>query len=576
MKRSMIDPDEALRRTLDLAARPTSEFVTLDDALGRFLGADIHTPWDLPAHDNSAMDGYAIRAADTADATGVHPVRLTIVGSVFAGTRPTAIVGPGQAVRIMTGAVIPAGADTVVRQEATRAGEGVVDVRIASDRGNNVRLRGETLRRDELVLRVGTKVTSQEIALLAAFGRCQVPVARRPTVHVVTCGDELHDAHEAADDLTVDSNGPMIAAMAREADAIAYRSGPVKDDLEQLRAHLLQVLSTVDVLITIGGASVGERDLVVDALRAHGAELVFHTVALKPGKPVGLFILREKPVFVLPGNPAACSMTFDRLVRPFLLAVQGVPREQVSRPRLPAILANDVHKQPGLTYYLRGWAELALGGLQVRLPPRQSSGQLTAGLEGNAVAIIPAGPGTVFAGTPVEIELLKPPHVAPRPPILAFAGYSGSGKTTALTALISRLSARGVRVAALKHDAHEFQLDREGKDTAKFSAAGATAVGIASASRRAVIATTSRATTLAELIATITVEVDVILVEGYKHDDIPKIVVHSDGIRELSPRGPGVLAVISDSACGVAVPVFSHGDDEALEAFVLSFIRRSV
>jgi len=269
-------------------------------------------------------------------------------------------------------------------------------------------------------------------------------------------------------------------------------------------------------------------------------------------------------------------MTFDRLVRPFLLAVQGVPREQVSRPRLPAILANDVHKQPGLTYYLRGWAELALGGLQVRLPPRQSSGQLTAGLEGNAVAIIPAGPGTVFAGTQVEIELIKPPQVAPRPPILAFAGYSGSGKTTALTALISRLSARGVRVAALKHDAHEFQLDREGKDTAKFSAAGATAVGIASASRRAVIATTSRATTLAELIATITVEVDVILVEGYKHDDIPKIVVHRDGIRELSPRGPGVLAVISDSACGVAVPVFSHGDDEALEAFVLSFIRRSV
>ncbi|MBK6845526.1 MAG: hypothetical protein IPG88_25075 [Gemmatimonadetes bacterium] len=108
------------------------------------LGADIHTPWDLPAHDNSAMDGYAIRAADTADATGVHPVRLTIVGSVFAGTRPTAIVGPGQAVRIATGAVIPAGADTVVRQEATRVSEGVVDVRIASDRGNNVRLRGET------------------------------------------------------------------------------------------------------------------------------------------------------------------------------------------------------------------------------------------------------------------------------------------------------------------------------------------------------------------------------------------------------------------------------------------------
>ncbi|MBK6845525.1 MAG: hypothetical protein IPG88_25070 [Gemmatimonadetes bacterium] len=151
-------------------------------------------------------------------------------------------------------------------------------------------------------------------------------------------------------------------------------------------------------MITIGGASVGERDLVVDALRAHGAEIVFHLVALKPGKPVGLFILREKPVFVLPGNPAACSMTFDRLVRPFLLAVQGVPREQVSRPRLPAILANDVHKQPGLTYYLRGWAELALGGLQGPAPTATELGAAHRGPRGNAVAIIPAGPGTVFAG----------------------------------------------------------------------------------------------------------------------------------------------------------------------------------
>ncbi len=569
----MIAPDEALRRALKLAERSPQEFVTLDDSLGRFLATDVRAPWDLPAYDNSAMDGYAIRAADTLQASGRAPVRLNIVDRVMAGQQSNVPVGAGQAVRIMTGAALPAGADTVVRQEATVATNTTVDVRIASERGNNVRLRGETLHQDDLILRRGARISSQELGVLAAFGLSQVPVARRPLVHVVTCGDELHPVSEAADGLTIDSNGPMIAGMSRETGARVSRSGPLKDDAEPLRRHLVEASGDADLLITIGGASVGERDLVVDSLLAEGAKLIFHRVALKPGKPVGLLLLQGRPVFVLPGNPAACAMTFDRLVRPFLRSMLGAAPDQLSRPQLPATLTNEVPKQPALTYFLRGHAELSRAGLRVMVPARQASGQITAGLFGNALVTLPAGSGLIKAGQSVQVELLASPPIAPRPPVLAFAGYSGSGKTTALTALICRLRARGLRIAALKHDAHEFQLDREGKDTARFTAAGATAIAIASASRRAVIEETARPTTLNELIAAISVDVDLILVEGYKHSDVPKIVVQRQGIDSYPASGPNVVAVLTDTPDGLSLPTFAHEDESALEAFVVEFIK---
>ena len=570
----MITPEDALARTFQLARSPDLEEVDLDEALGRVLGEDLVAAWDLPAYDNSAMDGYAIRAADTEGAHGSEPVRLEVVGRVFAGERPTTAVGPGQAVRIMTGAALPEGADTVVRQEATQAYDGAVDVRIASDRGNNVRLRGEATRKDDRVLPKGAKIRSEEVALLAAFGRSRVLVGARPTLHVLTCGDELHPVDNAREGLTVDSNGPMIAAMAREAGAIASRSGPLRDETDLLQIHIHRALESCEVLVTVGGASVGERDLVVNTLLGEGAELVFQRVALKPGKPIALLLLRGKVVFVLPGNPAACAMTFDRFVRPFLLIRQGMPSEAVSRPRLPALLTGEVHKQPALTYYLRGQAELGPTGLQITLPPRQSSGQLNPGHLGNAIATIPAGSASLAAGTAVEIELLGPPTLAQRPPVLAFAGYSGSGKTTAMVALIARLKARGIRVAALKHDAHGFQLDREGKDTARFTAAGASAVAIASKDQRAVIATTSRPSTLAELLSTVSIDVDMILVEGYKDDDIAKIVVHREGIREAPIDGPGVLAVLRDGSPGRnGVPVIPADNPERLEAFVLGWYR---
>ncbi len=570
----MIAPDEALRRALELAECSPQEFVALDDSLGRFLAADVHAPWDLPAYDNSAMDGYAIRAADTLQASGKSPTRLEIVGRVLAGQEANVPVGPGQAVRIMTGAAMPAGADTVVRQEATIAADTTVDIRIASERGNNVRLRGETLRQNDLILRRGTRISSHELGVLAAFGLDPVPVSRRPAVHVITCGDELHPVSEAADGLTVDSNGPMIAGMARETGARASRSGPLHDDAEPLRKHLTRASQSADLLITIGGASVGERDLVVDSLLAEGATLIFHRVALKPGKPVGLLLLQGRPVFVLPGNPAACAMTFDRLVRPFLRTMLGTPRDQLLRPRLPAMLTGEVPKQPALTYFLRAQAELSRAGLRVRVPARQASGQITAGLFGNAIATLPAGSGVIKAGQSIDVELLSAPTIAAGPPVLAFAGYSGSGKTTALSALICRLRARGLRIAALKHDAHEFQLDREGKDTARFTAAGATAIAIASASRRAVIEETARPTTLSELIATLSIDVDLILVEGYKHDDVPKVVVQRQGIRSLPASGPSVVAVLTDRPEGITLPTFAHGDESALEAFVLEFLRQ--
>ncbi|MCA9716147.1 MAG: molybdopterin-guanine dinucleotide biosynthesis protein B [Myxococcales bacterium] len=572
----MISLNEALCRVLDFAHPLPSEAVPLDESLGRHLAVDVHARADLPAYDNSAMDGYAVRAMDIASACGSSPTTLRVVSRVFAGDLTPLQIGEGEAARIMTGGKLPEGADSVVRQEATSVDEtaGTVDVRVAVAVGKNVRRRGEQMRAGALALRAGQRITPDVIAMLAAVGCVTVEVACAPKVSVVTCGDELCSLDRERAGAIIDSNGPMIRAMAQAAGASATRRGPAPDEPAVLREQLIAAARGADVLITIGGASVGERDLVPDVLRELGARFVFHKIAIKPGKPVGFAVLDSVPIFVLPGNPEACARTFDLLVRPLLVALQGGAARRVAR--LPATLRNSVRKQPALEYFIRGDAKLTPGGLEVTVRDRQGSAQVGAGVDTNAIAILPSGAGQFFAGAPVEIELRGPLPASTGPLLLGFAGYSGSGKTTVIEALLRRLRARGLRVAALKHDAHEFQLDTEGKDTYRFAQAGAVAVGIASKTRRAVIARTERPSTLRELIGALTIEVELILVEGYKREDVPKIVVNRRGVKQLSTRARDVIAVISDEPSVTEErPCFAHEDHDGLEAFVLEFIANS-
>ncbi|RMH14454.1 MAG: molybdopterin molybdenumtransferase MoeA, partial [Gemmatimonadetes bacterium] len=334
------------------AARPLPpEDVALGEALGRALAEDVTAPWALPPWDNAGMDGYAVRAEDVRGASPDAPVTLEVVGVARAGALELPSPGPGQAVRIMTGAPLPEGADSVVRVEGTDAEAGQPGrVRVLADRdaGGNVRPGGQDWAAGERLLSAGTTVTPGVVAVLAAAGRSSVRVHGRPTVALLPNGDELAPPHDherlRAGHAIPESNSHTLAAAVRQVGAHARRLDPVPDDEDALAAALARTLDA-DVLVTLGGASMGEGDLIKRVLDRHGFELDFWRVRMRPGSPVSFGLLARPegpplPVFGLPGNPASAFVTFQVFVRPFVLALAGHAR--VHRRVVRATAAEDI------------------------------------------------------------------------------------------------------------------------------------------------------------------------------------------------------------------------------------------
>ena len=436
----------------------------------------------------------------------------------------------------------------------------------------NIRQRGEDAVRGRPVLWEGSRVDAHRIAVLAAFGHAEVPVVRKPRVSILAGGDELRSVEDASPDVVVDSNSPMLAAMCKEAGAEPRCFGIAEDTAEGLEKKIVEALEGADVLLTVGGASVGERDLVRGVLAKLGMEEVFWKVALKPGKPVGFGRLDGKLIFMLPGNPGAAAITFDELMRPALIALQG--GGELKRPRLHGRLKGPVKKQPGLSYLLRGKATMGNDGVEIEVLSRQGSGQITPPLACNAVAHLPRGAGSFEAGDEVEICLTGALPERSRPPLLSFVGTSNSGKTTVLCRLIERLSS-DLRVGAIK-SAHTFTMDREGKDTQRMRASGARAVGVASPTERACIVATEHPTRLAEMASTLPEELDIIVAEGFKRDRFtPKVEVHRKGNPFLF-RGREIVNIVAivtdeDDVPG-ELPRFRPEELDALERFVRDFI----
>ncbi len=570
----MISLSDAIARIFADARFLSAEEVPLDEAAGRVLARDIAARWDLPGFDNSAMDGWAVRAADTDSACRERPVRLRVTGRAYADQGEAhRSIAPGEAMYVATGARIPPGADAVVRVEASRLDAGDVLIHVAAERGAHVRLRGEDAPAGRVLLAAGTTIDPAAIGILATFGHVRVPVARRPRLALLAAGDELIPAERADGRRVVDSNSRVLAAQAREAGAQVAPPRLLVDEPEALAAAMAAAAEISDVVVTVGGSSVGERDAARAAFDRLGVDVAFWNVAIKPGKPVGYGRLGRKLIFALPGNPNAASTSFELLVRPAIRALQGA----LDARRLPVRgrLMDPVRKQPGITYCPRARARLGPAGLEVAIPPRQGAGQLTPALGAGALAILPAGTADLRAGDEIDVVLLAPPRPRRPPPVLCFVGPSGVGKTTLLERVIAGLAADGVRVGALKHDAHDFQMDREGKDTFRLAAAGARAVGIASARARAVLARTDRPTPLAELCAALPPDLDVVLVEGFKGDGAPKIEVHRRGLPRLADQ-PGIRQVIAcvtdDETRDTPAVRFDHDDLAGVCAFVLAFI----
>lgn len=409
-----LDAGEAQRRILDHCRPLDDERVSLGDALGRALAEDLIARATLPPWDNAAMDGYAARADDVRGASPSAPVSLSVRGLARAGGVPHAVLlGPGEAVRIMTGAPVPAGADSVIRVEDTDAEAEPGVVRILRDRdvGANVRPRGQDMRQGDPVLRAGATVHPGTVGVLAALGIDTVRVGRRPTVAIVTTGDELRgpDAYDEVVDGSgiPESNGPMLAAAVRSAGGIPRLSGIVPDDVDAL-ARALESTAGADVLVTVGGASMGEADLVKRVLDVAGFRLDFWRVRMRPGSPFSFGWLPrsrgEQPVFGLPGNPSSAFVTFEIFVRPFLLKRAG--HERIHRTRFRCTAGEPL---PGTkrTLFMRVHLEEVDGGFRAWPTGPQGSGLVRGLGEAQGLAVLPAGT-VVPEGGLVDVLLLDP------------------------------------------------------------------------------------------------------------------------------------------------------------------------
>lgn len=392
-------------------ARP--EAVPLLQAHGRFLAMAVSASRSLPGCDNSAMDGWALRAEETLGANRDRPARLRIVDTVYAGAPASRALQPGEAARVFTGAPIPPGADAVVRQEAARdGGDGHVSIFISVPPGNDIRHAGEEVLAGTPLFPAGQRVDANVLGVLASMGAATGLVRPVPRVAVLATGDELiSPGTPALPHQVYESNLILIASLAREAGAEVVATARSRDDDAELHAAISKLAPGLDVLITTGGASVGDKDRVKRVLADLGARFFVDGVALKPGKPVAVARLGALAVVVLPGNPGAATVAFDQLGRPLLLRLQGVHEE---RRRLRARLSSGRHKQAGLTYLITTTVEHREGGglPWARLRP-QGAGQILQNVGAEGFAVLPAGRADFSEGDEVDVELFdRPRYVA--------------------------------------------------------------------------------------------------------------------------------------------------------------------
>lgn len=384
----------------------TIEKVALRSALSRVLAADVVSPIDVPAHDNSAMDGYALRCSELSSG---GPTRLKVAGSGFAGQQFQGAVGPGECVRIMTGAVMPAGLDTVVPQEFTSLdGEAVVIPPGAVRRGDNLRLRGEDLALGQPALKCGKLLRPADLGLLASLGRAEVPVRRRLRVAFFSTGDELRSIGEPLDAGCVyDSNRYTLHGMLQRLGVELLDLGLVRDDAAALEAAFREAADAADAIITSGGVSVGEADYTKQVMQRLG-EVTFWKIAMRPGRPMAFGRIsaggrgsKSAVLFGLPGNPVAVMVTFYAFVRDALLAMSGAAASPL--PMLRARAAAAIRKKPGRTEYQRGIVEYDGDEWRVRITGSQSSGILRSMSEANGLVVLHHEQGPVEPGGWVDV-----------------------------------------------------------------------------------------------------------------------------------------------------------------------------
>ena len=382
------------------------EKVSLLDAFGRVLGEDIIAARDNPPWDNSAMDGFAVRWEDIKQEHAItKPVALKVIEDVPAGTVATRTVGPGQAIRIMTGAPIPKGADTVVKVEETEPSKDTVKIFKEVERGGNIRPQGEDVKKGDCIIAKGTQIRPAEAGMLAILAKSFVLVYQRPRVAILSTGDELADLDERFDDeKIINSNSYGTAAAVQEAGGIPILLGIAKDQPAALKEKISHGLNA-DILVLSGGVSMGDYDFTKAVFKDLGAEMNFWKLAIRPGQPLAFGKIQGKLAFGLPGNPVSSMVTFEQLVRPAMLKMGG--HRSYGRPVVQAAFQEKFSKRTDRRHFLRGILSRENDVLTVRTTGDQGSGILTSMVKANGLIDVPEEVERLNPGDIVNVQVLS-------------------------------------------------------------------------------------------------------------------------------------------------------------------------
>ena len=398
--------DEHIERILEVVEQLPPYDQPLLEALGLPVSEQIASTVDLPGFDNSAMDGYAVCFDDVATASTDQPVHLPVVGEVAAGQSSLFAMSPGTAVRIMTGAPIPQGADSVVAVEQTDGGVATVRINEAPTLGKHIRRRGEDVLAGDVLLEEGTVLGPRQLGLLASIGRATVSARPRPRVVIMSTGSELREpGTPLGHDSIYDANSYMIAAAARKTGAIAYRVGIVSDDPQEFADALSDQLVRADLVVTSGGVSKGQYDVVKEVLSELGT-VAFGEVAMQPGKPQGFGVVGEDatPIFTLPGNPVSSYVSFEVFVAPAIRRMMG--RTPYRRPLVRAMCDKTFSSAPGKRQFVRGLFEIDPKGAHIAPVGGHGSHLLGDLSDANALIVVPEDVDRVEAGTMVQVMVL--------------------------------------------------------------------------------------------------------------------------------------------------------------------------